>query len=135
MKGFLAVIVVIVLIILGVVLFKPKQTPPQPVQPQTNPEKSMTSTAVKEFNVNGKNFSFDPSQITVKKGDKVKITFKDEDGFHNLVISGYNVETKKINTGQEQTVEFIADKTGQFEYYCSVTGHREKGMKGTLTVN
>ena len=95
----------------------------------------MTSTAVKEFNVNGKNFSFDPSQITVKKGDKVKITFKDEDGFHNLVISGYNVETKKINTGQEQTVEFIADKTGQFEYYCSVTGHREKGMKGTLTVN
>src|SRR4051812_1936782 len=58
---------------------------------------SGTSTAtskVKEFTVTGQNFSFTPSTISVKKGDKVKIIFKNGDGFHNLIIDEFNVKTK-----------------------------------------
>jgi uncharacterized cupredoxin-like copper-binding protein len=31
-------------------------------------------------------------------------------------------------------VQFVADKTGTFEFYCSVGNHRQMGMVGTLVV-
>jgi cytochrome c oxidase subunit 2 len=90
--------------------------------------------AVKEFTITGQNFSFAPAVITVKKGDKVKITFKNAEGFHDFKIDEFNVATKQIQGGGEDTVEFTADKTGTFEYYCSVGKHRQMGMKGQLIV-
>ncbi|MFA6552452.1 MAG: cupredoxin domain-containing protein [Candidatus Paceibacterota bacterium] len=95
---------------------------------------NQTNSTERDFTVNGKNFSFDPSTITVNKGDTVKITFKDNDGFHDLKVDGYNVATSRINTGGEATVTFIADKAGSFEYYCTVGSHKDLGMKGTLIV-
>ncbi len=89
---------------------------------------------VKEFTVTGQNFSFSPAVINVKKGDVVKITFKNGDGFHDFRIDEFKVSTHQIKTGEEETVTFIADKTGIFQYYCSVGKHRAMGMWGTLTV-
>lgn len=89
---------------------------------------------VKSFTVTGGNFKFAPAAITVKQGDKVRITFKNEDGFHDWKIDEFNAATKKINAGAEETIEFVADKKGSFEYYCSVGSHRQMGMKGTLVV-
>ncbi len=93
-----------------------------------------TNTQTKEFTVTGANFSFTPSEIAVTKGDKVKITFKNTNGFHDFVIDEFKVATSRINTGGQETVSFIADKSGEFEYYCSVSTHRMMGMKGTLIV-
>src|SRR3989344_1759490 len=42
------------------------------------------NTIVKEFTITGDNFSFTPSTITVKKGDRVKITFKNNKGYHDF---------------------------------------------------
>ena len=134
--------VVVLLIVLGAVFFaNSKKSPNQTVNllSRTNVQGESTATAVpagpvKEFMVNGTNFAFDPKIITVKKGDTIKITFKDTDGAHNLVINGYNVSTNVIGEGSQDTIQFVADKAGTFEYYCSVGGHREAGMVGTLTV-
>ncbi len=93
-----------------------------------------TAVTVKEVTVNGKNFAFLPSTITVHKGDKVKIVFKDDEGFHNLTVEGYNVSTKTIQSGGTDSAEFTADKAGTFAYYCSVDSHRGKGMEGKLIV-
>lgn len=90
--------------------------------------------AVKEFTVTGKNFAFAPAAMTVNKGDRVRITFVNDSGTHDLVIDEFNARTKIIQGGAQETIEFVADKTGSFEYYCSVGQHREMGMKGTLTV-
>ena len=92
------------------------------------------SQNVKTFEVIGKPFQFDPGTITVKKGDTVRIVFKNEQGFHDFVVDEFNAKTKQISAGQSETIEFIADKTGSFEYYCSVGNHRAMGMKGTLIV-
>lgn len=86
------------------------------------------------FTVTGTNFAFAPSAMTVKKGDTVVITFKNGDGFHDFVIDELNVRTAQIQDGAQETVTFVADKAGTFEYYCSVGQHRAMGMKGTLTV-
>lgn len=88
----------------------------------------------KQFTVNGANFSFTPSTISVKKGDTVVIHFVNTGGFHDFKIDDFTVATPRINGGQTADITFVASKVGSFEYYCSVGSHRAMGMKGTLTV-
>jgi plastocyanin len=111
-------------------------TPPAATQSggATNSAQSSTSAEVKEFTVNGSNFKFEPATMTVNQGDTVRITFKNTGGFHDLTIDEFNVKTKQLGANAEETVEFVADKAGTYEYYCSVGQHRQMGMKGTLTV-
>ena len=89
---------------------------------------------VKEFVVTGQNFSFTPSLIVVKKGDRVKMTFQNTSGFHDFRIDEYGIAAKQAQSPSTEVLEFTADKVGSFEYYCSVGTHRAAGMKGTLKV-
>lgn len=88
----------------------------------------------KNFTVISSNFKFDAPEIRVKTGDTVKITVKNSQGFHDFVIDEFNVATKQANGPSEETVTFVADKAGTYEYYCSVGQHRSMGMKGNLIV-
>ncbi|MFZ2025507.1 MAG: cupredoxin domain-containing protein [Microgenomates group bacterium] len=92
------------------------------------------ATNVRAFTVEGGNFKFTPNTISVNQGDTVKITFKNTEGFHDFVLDEYQLRTKQIPAGQEETMEFVADKVGTFEFYCSVGTHRKMGMVGTLEV-
>lgn len=89
---------------------------------------------VKTFIVGGGNYLFSLKEMKVKKGDKVKIVFTNNEGFHDLIIDEFKVNTGQIKAGESRTVEFVADKTGTFEYYCSVGQHRANGMVGKLIV-
>lgn len=88
----------------------------------------------KTFNITGKNFSFSHTEIRVKKGEIVVINFESTDGFHDWVVDEFNAKTERVSTGGKTSVQFTADKTGTFEYYCSVGPHRAAGMKGNLIV-
>ncbi len=103
---------------------------------KVNPTDSMVDedSQVKEFVVEGSNFKFEPNSITVNKGDTVRIIFKNVGGMHDWKIDEFNASTKVINSGEEETIEFVADKAGTFEYYCSVGAHRANGMVGDLIV-
>ncbi|HRQ38081.1 MAG TPA: plastocyanin/azurin family copper-binding protein [Chloroflexota bacterium] len=37
-------------------------------------------------------------------------------------------------TGGSQTIEFTPSTPGEYEFYCTVAGHKEAGMAGTLVV-
>ncbi len=86
------------------------------------------------FDVHGSNYKFDPVEIRVKKGETVKINFVNDEGFHNFIVDGLNLRTETISQGNVDTVTFVPDKVGEFEFYCGVGNHRELGMKGTLIV-
>ena len=91
------------------------------------------------FKIAGKNFAFlmdgkENPELKVKQGDKVRIEFSSESGFHDWVVDEFNAATLQVQTGATTTVEFIADKKGTFEYYCSVGKHRQNGMVGKLIV-
>ena len=91
---------------------------------------------IKEFTVEATSFKFTPTVIQVNKGDTVKINFVNKEGFHDFVIDEFSLaRTQKLSAGGSQTIQFIADKQGTFEYYCSVGTHRQMGMVGQLTVN
>lgn len=89
---------------------------------------------VKSFTVTEQNYSLSPSTITVDRGDTVEITVNDKNGVHDFVIDGLNVATQHLNTGQSQTLRFVASQSGTFTYYCSVDDHRGQGMVGKLIV-
>ena len=94
----------------------------------------MPDAGVKEFKVTGSNFNYDVSEIKVKQGDKVRITFMNADGMHDWKLDEFNAATQIIQGGKQETIEFVASKKGTFEYYCSVGQHRAMGMKGNLIV-
>ncbi len=89
---------------------------------------------VKVVTVKGSSFKFDPKEIRVKKGQKVRIEFENVDGMHDWVIDEFDARTDIIKAGESDSVEFTADKVGTFEYYCSVGTHRQMGMVGKLIV-
>lgn len=86
------------------------------------------------FNIDAFNFGYSQETLRVKKGDTVTITLTSTDGFHDWVVDEFGAETSKIRDGETTSVTFVADQTGEFEYYCSVGSHRQMGMVGTLIV-
>jgi len=88
------------------------------------------------FNISGGSFFFTPNEIRVKQGDRVKIVFTNVGGTHNLMLPGFDVASKTIQTGESETLEFVADKKGTFEFYCEVGNgyHRQMGQIGVLLV-
>ncbi len=91
--------------------------------------------AVKTFEVTGEPFSFSLKEMKVKQGDTVKVIFSNKEGIHNWVLDEFDgAKTKTIAAGESETVQFVADKKGTFEYYCSVGAHRANGMKGNFIV-
>lgn len=74
--------------------------------------------------------------LTANVGDTVRITLINGDPvLHDLKIDEFNVFTGElVQAEQSATVEFVADQPGNFEYYCTVPGHREVGMKGLLRI-
>ncbi len=130
-----AVLILIILAVVAVLAFGPLKNIEKVQAPSAGETpKVPVSSSVREFTVTGQNFSFTPSMIRVKKGDRVKINFQNTNGFHNFVIDEFNVATPTIERGAQASVEFTADKAGNFEYYCSVGTHRAMGMRGTLVV-
>ena len=105
-------------------------------EPPTAPpdQASTPSPQAKVFNLTGKMFAFSQTEIRVNKGDTVTINFSSTEGFHDWTVDEFNARTKQVNTGEPASVTFTADKTGTFEYYCSVGQHRAMGMKGNLIV-
>lgn len=138
-----ALLIVGVLVVLGVgayfLFMKPQSQPVTQTETTMTEKEDKTSTSsammeAKEFTVESKGLNFTPNEIRVKVGDKVKIIYKNNIGQHNWTLDEFNAKTKLINAGEQDTVEFVADKAGSFEFYCSVAGHRQAGMKGMLIV-
>jgi len=83
------------------------------------------------FDITAKNFSFSVVEIRVRKGGRVKINLKVGEGLHDWVVDELDARTIRAGGGSNTSVEFVADKAGTFEYYCSVGSHRQMGMVGT----
>jgi len=79
--------------------------------------------------------AFDTTQLSAKAGS-VTIDFKNPSAIpHNVVIEQEGRELagfEPVAQGEEsETAEL---KPGTYTFYCSVPGHREAGMEGTLSV-
>lgn len=91
---------------------------------------------IKEVLVSGNEYSFTPASITLSKGQRTKIVFKNiGNTSHDFVVDELGVKTAVISGGQEIALEVVPEKTATYSFYCSVGNHRNLGMEGKLTVN
>ncbi|MCC6435561.1 MAG: cupredoxin domain-containing protein [Acidimicrobiales bacterium] len=90
--------------------------------------------------------------ITIKKDEQVTLRIKNEDAVeHDIQVDDLTVEklsnagshdhsTKPgqlhfhVDAGPTGELTFRATTAGTYEYYCTVEGHRDLGMHGTLTI-
>lgn len=80
---------------------------------------------------------FEPATITVKSGTPVRLTLMNDGALdHDWVVE--NLDGRKVQVEAKPkasaTGEFTPTAPGTYEFYCSIPGHREAGMKGTLVV-
>jgi plastocyanin len=94
----------------------------------------VSDSEVRVIEVEAGSFYYSPDEIRVKKGETVRIVLNSVDMMHDFVIDELDIQTPIVRSGETNTVEFIADTAGTFEYYCSVGAHRAQGQVGTLIV-
>ena len=86
------------------------------------------------INILAKRFVYNPSEITVQKGQLVTIRMESLDVTHGLYIDGYGIDIK-ARPGIIGKATFLADKPGRFTFRCSETcGEFHPYMIGYLNV-
>lgn len=89
-----------------------------------------------EIQIKAKRFSFTPNEITVQKGQPVRLLITALDVSHGFAIDAFKIK-KKIDVEAEEptVVEFTPDKEGVYDFYCVVfCGSGHEGMRGKLIV-
>ncbi len=77
---------------------------------------------------------FSVKELKVKQGDLVRIKVTNTKGMHDFNLDEFGISKVETPLNQEVIIEFVANKTGTFEYYCSKPNHRAKGHWGKLIV-
>jgi len=66
-------------------------------------------------------WNFDPEEIEVNQGDRVRLTVVNQDEYdHGFAIDAYGISQRMPAKGTI-LVEFVATRAGVFPYYCSVS--------------
>lgn len=75
-------------------------------------------------------------ELTVRAGDAVHIELVNGDGMtHDLAVPDLHVQTAPaMGKGNTVDVAFTARQSGVYAYICTVAGHRQAGMAGSLVV-
>ena len=92
---------------------------------------------VVEIDIAQSGFAFTTSTATAKAGPVVLKAKNPQSISHDISLkgNGINVHGNMVSSGGVSTVVITDLKPGTYEYYCSVPGHEQAGMKGTLTVS
>lgn len=97
-------------------------------------KESSQSAPLKKFAINAYQFAFEPDIIEVDEGDEVLITITSTDVGHGFALPDFGIN-RKIPPEESVTVTFMADKSGEFEFFSSVySGKGWKNMTGKLVV-
>ena len=114
---------------------EPEEPVEEPEEPVEEPEMEVEGPKVVEITVEAKQWEFVPATINVNEGDTVKLTVKSVDVPHELAIPTFGID-EYLTADSEVTVEFVADKKGEFPFYCATyCGRGHSDMTGTLVVN
>jgi cytochrome c oxidase subunit II len=85
----------------------------------------------KRIEITAKRFTYEPGEITLKKGQPVVLVIKSMDVDHGFRVRELNVDVK-IPAGAPREVQLTPQKTGDFVAHCSVfcgPGHGSMALK------
>ena len=124
-------------------------------------EAEPTPVPMAELELVATDIAFDKTRLEVMVGQPVKVTLQnegvlehdfsimeiphsgevmaeemhDEEGGHDMSSMEMDPEVHvAAETGGSHSVEFTPSEAGEYEFFCTVQGHKEAGMVGTLVV-
>lgn len=100
-------------------------------------ESAATGPALKTVQISEVDFKLEPANVTVPKAGvySFKVVNNGQTA-HALEIEGEGVEAKSdtIQPGESTELKVDLKKSGSYEMYCPVDGHKDMGMKGEVAV-
>ncbi len=97
-------------------------------------QQGSSETEVREIRMTAQKYRFDPKEIRVREGERVRLLITALDRKHGIRIKEFGVKTV-LEKGKETVVEFVAERAGEYKFKCSVRcGWRHGSMKGKLIV-
>jgi len=84
---------------------------------------------MREILIEAKANQFIPSEITIKKGEIIRLTILSLDSEYTFNILDYDVD-EKLKPGEEAYVDILANQAGIFTYYSET----DNNMKGKLII-
>ena len=117
-----------------------------------------SSAGANQITLEASNLQYQPATIEVAAGQPVKLTLRNNDSVeHDFSImeipmaamgataapmAGHDMGGMTADPqlhmvaamGATNTMEFTPTKPGTYEFFCTVPGHKDAGMKGTLVV-
>ncbi len=78
-------------------------------------------------------FALSPATITVPKGGSLAVT-NDGTVDHNVAITGTPLMVADLAGGESANLDVSSLSPGEYEIFCSIPGHKDSGMTGTLIV-
>lgn len=85
--------------------------------------------------VTAKEFSFEPKEIKLEAGESATIALKNTGAVeHDITIDSpaFKLPAAPTKTGE---AKLTIPTAGSYTFYCSVPGHRQAGMEGTVAVS
>ena len=90
---------------------------------------------VSKLTVIGVDFKFEPNTLTVPAGKPVDVVFQNQSASspHTFTITSLGFEVK-ADPGATDSGTLKGLKPGTYQFICSIPGHAQLGMTGTLIV-
>jgi len=84
----------------------------------------------------GSELKFQPNTLTAKVGQTVNVTLDNTGALeHSFLVDELSVDSGVVAGGSKKVVSFAPSAAGTYTFYCNISGHKEGGMTGTLTVS
>ena len=106
-------------------------------EPSKSTPQTKSPSVVKTVAIGEKEFSLAPSSVSLTRtGTYIFKVTNNGSTTHALEIEGNGVEeeTDNISPGGSATLKVALNKSGDYEMYCPIDDHKNKGMKGTITL-
>lgn len=116
----------------GVTATMQESTPPSSPEASPMASPSASPVAIAEVVVEAQDIMYSVTEIKVPADTDVTIRLVNKGVLeHDLSIEALDLVTPLLKPGTEGSIVVNAPK-GEYEYWCTVTGHKEAGMTGKL---
>lgn len=107
-----------------------------PIQPPANEVVPDSQSATEENNaaieITADYFHFQPKEIRLKKDQQAELVIRNS-GVHTFTIEKLGIN-QFMNESKEYKISIPANQKEEFEFYCAIPGHYERGMRGKLII-
>ena len=80
-------------------------------------------------------FAFEPEVLHLVAGEAVNVVLESSEGGHNLVVPDAGYQLPIVDEGEVTRGALTIDEPGTYDLLCSVPGHAQEGMVGTVEVS